>query len=88
MKHTAILLPAVLALVACQTPAPTLPGPDACGASGYQSLVGRPLAAVTLPADVNTRVIEPDSAVTLDYKPERLNIRLNEEGRIVEVYCG
>ncbi len=34
------------------------------------------------------RVIRPDSMVTMDYIPERLNIRLNEDGIISEQDCG
>jgi hypothetical protein len=65
------------------------PVPDACGASGMQDLVGKGkdvLAAMTFPQ--GTRVIEPGMAITEDYRTERLNIDLNEAGRIVRVWCG
>lgn len=64
-------------------------GPDACGASGMQDLVGRNrsvLAAMTLPA--GSRVIEPGMPVTEDYSPQRLNLDLDAGGRIVRVWCG
>ena len=61
---------------------------DACGASGYQSLVGAQLAAVTLPADLGARVIGPDDVVTTDFSAERMNIEVDAEGRITRVYCG
>ncbi|CUH23684.1 Peptidase inhibitor I78 family protein [Jannaschia seosinensis] len=61
---------------------------DECGADGYRGLVGANIAAVTLPAELNDRVIGPDTMVTMDYDPTRLNIRVDEDGRIVELYCG
>ena len=61
---------------------------NACGADGYQGLLGSNIAAVTLPADLNQRIIAPGTMVTMDYIPTRLNIRTDAEGVIVEVYCG
>ena len=61
---------------------------DACGASGYQSLVGAQLASVTLPADLGARVVGPDDVVTTDFSAERLNIEVDADGRITRVYCG
>ena len=60
----------------------------ACGANEYQGLVGQPLAAVTLPAEIDARIIGPDTAVTMDHRPDRLNIALNGSGIIERVYCG
>ena len=82
-----VLPAALLALAACEA-APPPDAADACGAAGYQSLVGAPLAAVTLPADLNDRVIRPGEAVTLDFRPDRLNLELDADGTIVRVYCG
>ena len=78
----------LLPLLAACAPGGALPGPDACGASGYRGLVGQPLAAVTLPAALNDRVIRPGTPVTMDYDPTRLNLRLDAEGVIVAVDCG
>lgn len=61
---------------------------DPCGAQGYSSLLGSSLAAVTLPADLNDRVVRPGDAVTFDYDPTRLNIELNDDGLIVGLSCG
>ncbi|MFN4192146.1 MAG: I78 family peptidase inhibitor [Tabrizicola sp.] len=80
------------ACVAGEPPVPTpLPpsGPDACGASGMQDLVGRSrsvLAAMTLP--MGSRVIEPGMPITKDYSAQRLNLDLDARGRIVRVWCG
>lgn len=61
---------------------------DTCGAQGYQSLVGSPLAAVTLPASLNSRIIQPGDLVTQDYAEDRINFELDEQGRITRVSCG
>lgn len=61
---------------------------DQCGATGYQSLVGAPLAAVTLPAELDSRVIRPGEMVTMEYRADRLNISVDEQGTITRVYCG
>ncbi|MDP3198142.1 I78 family peptidase inhibitor [Tabrizicola sp.] len=64
-------------------------GPTACGAAGMQDLVGRDqavLAAMTFPA--GTRLIGPDTAVTEDYRPDRLNIDIDAGGRITRLWCG
>lgn len=81
-----------IALAACE-PLPEEPqqpqvDPATCGADGYQSLVGAQLAAVSLPADLDARVIEPGMAVTMDFRASRLNIEVDEAGVIERVYCG
>lgn len=65
------------------------PEQNACGADGMQELVGRDkrvLATMTLP--VGTRVIEPGTAVTEDYRSDRLNIDVDAGGTITGVWCG
>lgn len=62
---------------------------DACRASGSQGLVGQSsdiLAAMTFP--IGTRVIYPDTAVTMELNAERLNIVVGRNGRIEAVNCG
>jgi hypothetical protein len=61
---------------------------DACGAGRYQDLVGTNVAAVTLPAELDFRVIGPGEAVTMDFVETRLNLRTDADGTILEVYCG
>lgn len=79
---------------ACETPAYNGahddfgPGTDACGSSGYQSLIGTNIAAITLPAELNHRIIGPGDAYTEDHVPSRLNIFTNENGVVIEVRCG
>ena len=81
-------------LAGCSGPAPTPDGrsvidpTDPCGAKGYSSLLGAPLAAVTLPADLNDRVLQPGAAATTDYDPTRLNLELDASGTIIGLSCG
>ncbi len=77
-------------LVACDS-VPPMPRviETGCGAEGLQPLVGQPqsvLAAMTFAAP--TRVITPGTAVTMDHRPDRLNIEVGADGRIARVYCG
>ncbi|PRY93346.1 peptidase inhibitor I78 family protein [Hasllibacter halocynthiae] len=86
------LLPlAILALAACGAESPPVlaePDADACGASRYQAAVGTPLAALSLPADLDDRIIRPGDAVTQDYRVERINFQLDENDVVVRVTCG
>jgi hypothetical protein len=34
------------------------------------------------------RWIRPDDAVTMDYNPRRINVELDDAGRVTRVYCG
>jgi hypothetical protein len=89
MKHLLLALPLLLA--ACVQPAPPVqpePDPDLCRASSYQGLVGQPrsvLSTMLLPA--GSRVIGPNDAVTADFSPERLNIEIDQGGRIAKIAC-
>lgn len=62
---------------------------DTCGAAGLQGLVGQTGAIVEMLyfPDRIIRVHGPEDAVTLDYRPERLNI-LVDEGVIDTIRCG
>ena len=87
----AVLLPACLALAACQTDVATAPDPMApnCGADGLQALVGGPLSAFAAPPAARAvRVIGPDMAVTMDYRPDRLNVEYDRDQVIRRVFCG
>ncbi len=76
-----------LALAACQPTSQDTAQGD-CPADGYASLVGQPLAAVTLPADLDARVVGPDTMVTMDFDPTRMNIYVDSAGTIERVACG
>lgn len=61
---------------------------DTCGAEDYAGLVGTDIAAVTLPADLDARIIRPMEAVTTDHVPERINFDVDADGVITQVRCG
>lgn len=62
---------------------------DICPASELTELVGGPEdVADTIDYDGPVRVIHPDSVITEDYRPERLNIDVNDAGLIERFWCG
>ena len=86
---TLAMLAGLTAMGGCVTATvPPRDDPDACGASRYQSLIGANIAAVSLPADLNDRIIRPGDIVTMDYNVNRINFRLDEAGRIIAIDCG
>jgi len=97
MKPTILI--AALALGACTTTqqtederAPALA--DSCDTSILAALVGKPFSAA-VEADAkkqsgltNVRVIRPGMAVTMDFRPDRLNIDLDDKGVVTGFRCG
>ncbi|PWK61525.1 I78 family peptidase inhibitor [Roseicyclus mahoneyensis] len=62
---------------------------DACGAAGFQGLIGQTgqiarLLELAQPA----RVIGPGDMVTMDYRPDRINFEIDDHDRIAVVRCG
>lgn len=85
-----MLFPLAL-LAACATSSPLAPPPaanaeqatraDACGASGFRHLIGTP-------ADqIDRGIITPDTMVTQDFSPERLNIMVGTDGQVGSLSC-
>jgi len=82
-------IPLFLMLAACQSSVPFEPVTDRCGSLGYLSMVGTKgddIKASTFPQ--GTRILRPGMAVTQDYRAERLNVHINEKGRIERIDCG
>ena len=90
-----IILVLLLSLGACKTDDSSVgiteivaTAEDPCGANAAQALIGSDesvLDNIALPD--STRVIGPDTAVTLDYREDRLNIE-TLDGAIVRARCG
>lgn len=82
---------AVLALVACKETQLGEMSEDLCGARQYQSLVGKDRAAITeagLIEGPELRILGPGAIVTMDHRPDRMNIDLDDAGRVTAVRCG
>jgi len=60
---------------------------DTCGAAAYRSMIGTSIATASFPATPNIRVIMPDSVVTEDFRPERLNVIVDASGNITALEC-
>ena len=91
------LLLAALALTACTPPPASTPPPPeagACNAAPAQGLIGRPASAsVAEEAQRLTgarvwRWLRPGQIVTMEYRADRLNLRLNAEDKVAAITCG
>lgn len=60
-----------------------------CGANSHQNLVGTLAASLDRSALPKlSRVINPDSVVTMDYRQDRLNVYVDDKGKVDRVNCG
>jgi hypothetical protein len=65
-----------------------------CDADRARSLIGRPASsgrgaeAQRLTGGRGIRWIQPGQAVTMDYRPDRINIELDAKNRVVRIACG
>ena len=87
-----ILLPAALLAQDASDETPTDPDMelgDSCGVAGFAGLIGQTgEIARLIELDQPMRVIDPDSAVTMDFRPDRINFILDEDDVILRVECG
>jgi len=80
--------------VASTRPAPATPANDDCGAGKLKTYLGQlPTTDVVdkiraAVAHERIRTIKPGDAVTMDYRSDRLNIEIGEDGRIKQLRCG
>lgn len=83
----AALVPLMLA--ACQSSVPFDAVTDQCGSLSYLSKIGTSEDTIT-PSTFpeGTRIIRPGTPVTRDYRAERLNVHINDKGRIERIDCG
>lgn len=73
---------------------PVTDGADQCGAQALQDYLGM-IAAGPVEARIRettgakpVRILGPNDAATMDYRPDRLNVRTDSDGRIVQIRCG
>jgi hypothetical protein len=70
-------------------PPPADPAADTCNMAQYASLVGKPSTDPGVPpASATVRHIKPDTQVTMDMQPTRLNIDIDATGNITGMRCG
>ncbi|MBB3910657.1 I78 family peptidase inhibitor [Sphingomonas desiccabilis] len=85
-------------MVATETPQAgpeaAAPGDGSCKIDGLTDLVGQ-AASSDLAADAmrrsgarTMRWIGPDTAVTMDFRPDRLNIDTDAGGKVTRFHCG
>lgn len=86
-----VLILACLVVAGCKEDVALAPVEDPCGAVPLQALVGQDRSAlaeagVTEGRDV--RILPPGAVVTMDHRPDRLNIDLDDDDRVVRLRCG
>jgi len=82
---------ALFALVGCADTGPDLPSPeaDSCNVRQYADLISQDATALEKVLIMRqVRVIRPGTAVTLDYRPERVNFHIDADERIARIACG
>lgn len=91
MIRSVLILTVPVLLSACvQTVSPVSKQPEkmGCAGAGFQGLVGQPQAALSaLRLPQGTRVIGPDQPVTMDFRPDRMNVEIGPDGRIARIGC-
>ncbi len=96
---SAAALALALALCGCSLlKAPTRVGPvmelvpelpDHCGATPLQPLVGQPFTTLAGQPDLaELRVIWPEQEVTSELRGKRINVMVDNGGRILRLFCG
>lgn len=60
----------------------------ACGADEMQKLVGQNIGAIEGTFPEIARILPPNSVMTQDFRPDRVNVNLDEAGVIVRIWCG
>lgn len=103
MNRSAFSLPALPALVlalsvgACATMAPppsANPVEGPCNAEGARWAIGQAVnddVVNRILRDTNSRdarVLGPGDAATMDYRPDRINVDVNDRGAITGLRCG
>ena len=89
-----VLLPALLSLAACATPALAPPVSGQCNADAANAYVGKTADAANIEAArkaagaERARTLKHGQVVTLEYLEGRLNLYLDASGKIERIGCG
>lgn len=96
MRHSLIpLLVLACATAACaptgpltRPSGPTLPAPDTCNATRYSATIGQPVTVLENQLHIGqVRILRPNTPMTMDLRPNRLNFHVNAEGKIERLSC-
>lgn len=94
MVRNGVAAVSLIALANCGTPEParpTLPSPeqDTCNVRQHAALIGQDVTALEKVLILGqVRVIRPETAVTLDYRAERVNFYITAGDQIARITCG
>lgn len=83
---------AVVGIIGLVLTGACVPAPPAqamtCDADALRDLIGRNITVLhTMRFGVTLRIISPDTAVTEDFNPDRLNIIHDQNGLITNIGC-
>ncbi len=87
MGRIAILLGLCAGIAGCSE-AETKAEDDTCGAAAYQTRIGQPVEELGLTAGDKLRILGPGQPMTMDFRPDRMNIETDSAGQILRVFCG
>lgn len=59
-----------------------------CGANELQEFVGQNIDITKGAFPDTARILPPNSVMIQDFRPDRLNVNLDETGVIVRIWCG
>ncbi|MGX0974607.1 hypothetical protein ACSSVY_000303 [Roseovarius sp. MBR-51] len=89
MKHFLGAALMIGALAGCIGSEDTLPEENACGAAQMQTLIGTPVAAQDFSnSAAAVRILPPGAMMTMDHRPDRLNVEHDADGVITRIWCG
>lgn len=85
-----IALAGCVAMSEIPDPPPTdIPAPAAkCDPDAYKPMHGQHVDVLKGKLPKLHRVLTPTTMMTMDHRPNRLNIMVDENGRITGAYCG
>mgnify|MGYP004712867381 FL=1 len=90
-----VLLSGIVLLASCQSARQHpqdqayVPDDDMCGASQFQSFIGKPLTSIeNMRFGTESRAIAYNSVVSMDFNLRRLNFMADAQGNITRIYCG
>lgn len=78
---------ASLLLTGCADVTATPPSPSECNAQAWVRLVGQPATAALVVPEPK-RLYRLGDPVTMDFRPDRVNVVLSDTDTIIDVKCG